>query len=160
VVERRDVGSWLSGTPEGSAAAGLPATGHGAIASFTRRFAALAVDWLACLLVSAAFFRSGDTALPVVGGDPMATLAIFAVENVLLVGTLGHTLGHRLFGLRVRRLAIDPRGEVPPDDGRAPGLGRVAARTALLCLVVPAAVQDGLGRGLHDRVAGTAIVRR
>lgn len=162
MVERRDVGSWLGGTPEGPAAVGLPDEGRGSIAGLTRRFVALCVDWLACLLVSAAFFpSSGSTGgVPVVGGDAGATLAIFAVENVVLVGTIGCTLGHRLLGLRVRRLALGADGGALPDDGRAPGLGRAAARTALLCLVVPAAIQDGIGRGLHDRAAGTAIIRR
>ena len=42
----------------------------------------------------------------------------------------------------------------------APGLLSALVRTALLCLVVPAVVWDADGRGLHDRVAGTAIVRR
>ena len=35
----------------------------------------------------------------------------------------------------------------------------VALRTLLLCLVVPAAIWDGDGRGLHDKAAGTAVVR-
>jgi len=104
-----------------------------------RRVAALCVDWAVCLLISAAFF----------GGDPTATLAIFAAENVLLVATIGHTLGHRLLGIHVRRAA-----------GVGPvGLGRAALRTALVCLVIPAVVWDGDGRGLHDRSAGTLIVR-
>ena len=42
----------------------------------------------------------------------------------------------------------------------APGFLSALARTILLCLVVPAVVWDSDGRGLHDRVAGTAIVRR
>jgi hypothetical protein len=33
-------------------------------------------------------------------------------------------------------------------------------RTVLLCLVIPAVVWDAEGRSLHDRVAGTVIVRR
>lgn len=162
MVERRDIGSWLGGTPEGAAAAGLPDEGGGSAAGLARRFVALCVDWLACLLVSAALFPSsgGAGGVPVVGGDATATLAIFAAENVVLVGTIGCTLGHRLLGLRVRRLVLADDGAASPDDGRSPGIGRAAVRTALLCLVVPAAVQDGIGRGLHDRVAGTAIVRR
>lgn len=160
MVERRDVGSWLEGqSAPGPEGAGLPDEGPGSAAGFGRRVAALAIDWLACLLVSAAFFREAGSTMPVVGGDPMATLAIFAVENVVLVGTLGHTLGHRLLSLRVRRLLLGADGPVP-DDGRAPGLGRAALRTALLLLVVPAAIQDTTGRGLHDRLAGTAIVVR
>jgi hypothetical protein len=33
-------------------------------------------------------------------------------------------------------------------------------RTVLLCLVIPAAVWDAQGRGLHDKAARTIIVRR
>ena len=161
MVERKDVGSWLEGTSPGpSAGTGLPAEGAGSPARFGRRLAALVVDWVACLLISSIFFRDPHAVLPVVSGDPTATLAVFAVENVLLVGLLGHTLGHRLLGLRVRRLVVGEDGTPLPDDGRAPGLGRAAVRTLLLCLVVPPAIQDDEGRGLHDRSAGTAIVRR
>ena len=162
MVERRDLGSWLGGpsAEPAPAATGLPREGRGAVARFGRRVAALVVDWVACLLVSSAFFRDPASTMPLVNGRPWATLAVFAVENLVLVGALGHTLGHRLLGLRVRRLLVDQEGKALPDDGRAPGLGRAAVRTALLCLVVPAAIQDGLGRGLHDRLAGTAIVNR
>lgn len=159
MVERKDIGSWLEGS-SAEPAAGLPAAGAGSPARFGRRLGALAIDWVACLLISSVFFRDPHAMLPVVSGDSMATLGIFAAENVLLVGLLGHTLGHRLLGLRVRRFVVDEAGQALPDDGRAPGLGRAAVRTLLLCLVVPAAIQDDDGRGLHDRSAGTAIVRR
>lgn len=162
MVERKDIGSWLEGSSAEPATpgAGLPADGAGSPARFGRRLAALAVDWVACLLISSVFFHDPHAALPVVSGDSMATLGIFVAENVLLVGLLGHTLGHRLLGLRVRRLVVREDGTALPDDGRAPGLGRAAVRTLLLCLVVPPAIQDDEGRGLHDRAAGTAIVRR
>lgn len=164
MVERRDLGSWLGGPsaePAPAGRAGLPREGRGAVARFGRRFGALVVDWVACLLVSSVFFREPGNSTPLVNGNSWATLAIFVVENVVLVGTLGHTLGHRLLGLRVRRLVVGRDGkDTLPDDGRAPGLGRAALRTALLVLVVPPAIQDGLGRGLHDRLAGTAIVNR
>lgn len=113
----------------------------------------LGIDWVASLAVSAALFD----------GDPMATLGVFAVENVVLVATLGHTLGHRVAGLRVRRLLAPRTGPTPvdaPADAGAPGLIPALVRTVLLCLVVPAVVWDADGRGLHDRAAGTAIVRR
>jgi len=112
---------------------------------------ALVIDWVACLAISAAFF----------GGDAMATLGVFAIENVVLVGTLGMTVGHRLLGLRVVRLVrvVDaPEGPVEP--GTQPGLLAGAVRAVLLCLVVPAVVWDADGRGMHDRLAGTVIVRR
>lgn len=145
MASREDVGSWLDGgpTPEGGpgrgARLGLPATGQGSLAPLGRRVAALAVDWLACSLIAYAFFDY----------RALAITAVFAVENVLLVGTLGHTVGHRLLGLTVQR-----QGGGPPWPARA------AVRTALLCLVIPAVVWDADGRGLHDRLAGTVIVRR
>ena len=82
----------------------------------------------------------------------MATLGIFALENLLLVSTVGFTIGHRLLGVQVRVLGAP--------DGVAPGFARGAVRTVLLCLVIPAVVWDGDGRGLHDRAAGTVLVRR
>jgi len=162
VVAREDLGSWLEGTGAAGDGArlGLPGTGRGAAAPFGRRLLALAVDWFACLLISAAFAPTPDAVVGLLRGDPVVTLAVFAVENVLLVATLGHTLGHRVAGLRVRPLPVADDGRALPDDGRPPGLLRAAVRTALLLLVVPAVVQDGNGRALHDRAAGTALVRR
>jgi uncharacterized RDD family membrane protein YckC len=107
-----------------------------------RRIIALCIDWAACLAISAAVF----------GGHAMATLAVFAAENLVLVSTLGMTLGHRLLGLRVVRV-----GE---RVGGPPGVLTGVIRTVLLCLVVPAVVWDADGRGMHDRLAGTAIVLR
>lgn len=116
------------------------------MAPVARRIGALMIDWLACMLISTGF----------VGGDSMATLAVFAVENLLLVGTIGHTLGHRLLGIHVR---VAPAGAGGGVVGRPLGLARAALRTVLLCLVVPAAVWDRDGRGMHDRAAGSVIVR-
>lgn len=169
------MGSWLEGDAASGAGAGsrlgLPASGPGSPARTGRRALALAVDWLACLLISGALFpASRAAAFSLVRGDPTATLGVFALENVLLVGTVGHTLGHRLCNLRVRTAPVvaparDADGPAlsgggVPDLGRAPGLLRAAVRTVLLLLVIPAVVQDGDGRGLHDRAAGTVVVRR
>ena len=74
---------------------------------------------------------------------------MFAVEQLLLVGTLGYSIGHRLLGIQVRKL-----------DGSAPGLLPAVVRTVLLCLVIPAAIFDADQRGLHDRAMGTILVRR
>lgn len=91
------------------------------------------------MAVSAGFFA----------GDPWWTLAVFGLAQLVLVGTDGSSIGHRLTGLRVVRL-----------DGGWAGPLPAAVRTALLCLAVPALIWDADQRGLHDRAAGTVLIRR
>ena len=145
MVSREDVGSWLEGTPTGGedgrgGRLGLPPDGPGSMATLGRRVVALCLDWLLSMLISYLVFDANS----------MATLGVFAVENLLLVSTLGYTVGHRVMGLQVRVLG---------GEGRMVGLWRGFVRTALLCLVIPAVVWDGDGRGMHDKAAGTVIVR-
>jgi uncharacterized RDD family membrane protein YckC len=124
------------------------------VAPLGRRFVALAVDWVACLVISAAVAPTAG-GLWLTRGDPWVTLAVFAVENVVLVAFAGNTLGHRLVGLRVQQV---PRGTRP--GPAVPGLTAGAVRALLLCLVIPAVVWTADGRGLHDVAARTVIVRR
>ncbi|PZR53761.1 RDD family protein [Xylanimonas oleitrophica] len=151
MASREDLGSWLDGgasaSGDGGSRLGLPAEGSGSMAPLGRRVIALCVDWAAALGVAALFVR----------GNEFLPLAVLAVMNVVLVGSIGCTIGHRLLGLRVRVLGAPGRGaaEVP-----FVGFGRALVRTVLLCLVIPAVVWDGDGRGLHDRAAGTVITRR
>jgi uncharacterized RDD family membrane protein YckC len=44
-------------------------------------------------------------------------------------------------------------------DGGRLSLPRIVLRTLLLCLVIPAVIWDSHGRGLHDRAAGSIVVR-
>lgn len=114
------------------------------MAGFGRRLVAVVIDWVLCELIAVGLFHAD---LGGGSGGSFVPLAVFAVENVLLVGTTGSTIGHRLLGMRV----------VPTMAGFFPL--RVLVRTALLCLFFPALFSDRDGRGLHDRVAGTAITR-
>ena len=153
VVDRRDVASWLEGprarTPGPGEypgqRLGLPQRGPGSIGRFGRRLVAVFVDWTICQLVAFLLFR---VELGHGGPGSFIPLAIFAVENVLLVGTLGFTVGHRLVGLGVLSMT-----------GRRASLAQVLIRTVLLCLAVPALIWDRDGRGLHDKAAGTLIIR-
>jgi hypothetical protein len=130
------------------------------MAGVGRRVVGLAVDWALASLISYAFL----------GFDEWATLAVFGASTAVLVATLGTTIGHRVAGVQVVRLAdlVTVVGEGArhrdPETAvaalRPPGLLLGVVRTALLCLVVPAVVWDGSGRGLHDVAAGTVIVRR
>ncbi|MDN4486848.1 RDD family protein [Demequina sp. SYSU T00039] len=127
------------------------------VAPTMRRLLGIGIDWILSLLVSSAFFADpaldpGVATLPervLLAGAPFATLGVWAAQHLLLVATLGTTIGHRVMGLRVIR-----------EDG-ASFVGPVKAliRTALLALVIPAVVWGPDGRGLHDRLAGTRIVR-
>jgi uncharacterized RDD family membrane protein YckC len=157
VVSREDMGSWLEGSPGGrqegrGARLGLPPDGPGSLATLGRRLVALVVDWTLATLVAFLFFRpAADGFFESISALPAwSQPLVFAVENVLLVSTLGFTVGHRLLGLRVRRVA---------EPARTVGIGRALLRTVLLLLVVPAVVWDSDGRGLHDRAAGTVLVR-
>jgi uncharacterized RDD family membrane protein YckC len=122
----------------------MPEHGRGSVARLGRRVAALVIDWLLCELIAFAFlgFRPGS------GTGSWIPLVVFAVENLLLVGTWGSTVGHRLLGMRVIRMDGLPAGPVP-------GL----VRTVLLCLLVPALIWDRDNRGLHDKAAGTVLIR-
>lgn len=131
---------------------GLPEHGRGSIATFPRRLVAIFIDWMACSAI--AHMVLGVPWGQLHGVNSLLPLGLFAVENLLLVGLLGTTLGHRLLGLQVHRVEWLRAGEPS-----MPGLGAALIRTVLLCLVIPALVPDRHGRGLHDRAAGTVILR-
>ncbi|MGF9649043.1 RDD family protein [Pseudarthrobacter oxydans] len=145
MVDRKDIGSWLTG-PDTSGISkypgerlGLPESGSGSIARAGRRIIAIMIDWGIALLISNFAF----------GGDAWATLAIFAVEQILLVGTLGYSIGHRAAGIHVVKAS-----------GGAPGPLAAVVRSVLLCLVVPAVIFDPDHRGLHDKAMDTLLLRR
>lgn len=117
---------------------GLPETGTGSIARPGRRIAGLAIDWACAVVISIAFFSY----------DALATTAVFAIVQILFLPTLGGSPGHRLLGLRLQLVG-----------GGWVGLWRPIVRTVLLCLVIPAVIWDADQRGLHDKAAGTVLVR-
>lgn len=117
---------------------GLPEHGAGSLAKLGRRVVALIIDWSLAMFVSQAF----------ASGDSSVTLAVFTVMQILLVGTLGFSVGHRVVGIQVRRL-----------DGQYVGLWRSLIRVALILLVIPATIWDANNRGLQDKAAGTVLVR-
>jgi uncharacterized RDD family membrane protein YckC len=153
VVNRKDIGSWIEGPGASSrdggsypgSRLGLPQRGPGSIARFGRRLVGVMIDWLLCSLVAAALWGYSIT-----GGDSgsFKPLVIFAVQHLILVGTIGFTIGHRVVGLRVVRLG-----------GGLPGFVPALARTILLVLAIPALIWDRDDRGLHDKVAGTVVIR-
>ena len=118
---------------------GLPQTGQRSIARFGRRLAAFAIDAALAALVSLAFFNY----------DIWASLAIFAVTQAVFLILVSGSVGHLLLGMRV----------VPLKPAWI-GIWRPIVRTVLLALLVPALITDRDRRGIHDRLAGTVLVRR
>lgn len=123
------------------ASLGLPPEGPGSLASFGSRVGAFCVDAIGAALVAGLF-----TAPDLPGNW---ALAAFAAVTVLTLMAFGQTPGMRLLGLRLAHPR--PGGRLAP--------WRAVVRTALLCLLVPALLVDAEGRGLHDRLTDTAVVR-
>lgn len=117
---------------------GLPSSGSGSIATLGPRVGAIIVDWACAVVISIAFFSY----------DALATTVIFAIVQIAFIPTIGGSPGHRLFRMRLQRV---PSGWV--------GLWRPLVRTVLLVLVIPAVIWDADNRGLHDKAAGTVLVR-
>jgi uncharacterized RDD family membrane protein YckC len=123
------------------ASLGLAADGPGSLATFQSRTLAFLVDVVGSALVAGLF-----TAPDLPGNW---SLAAFAAITVLTLVAFGQTPGMRLLGLRLAH----------PRAGQRLAPWRAVVRTALLCLLVPALVVDADGRGLHDRLTDTAVVR-
>lgn len=128
---------------------GLPREGSGSLATSGVRLAAFLVDALASALVAGLFVQagaSGGLANRLPGSWSLIPLAADYVLGMLFAG---RTLGMNLLGLRIVR--VDRQAAVDP--------ARAVLRTCLLILLVPALIWDRDGRGLHDRLAQTAVVR-
>ncbi|WP_091947161.1 RDD family protein [Trujillonella endophytica] len=122
------------------ASLGLPAEGPGSLAPFGTRVGAYLVDAIGSGLVAVAVFGPGRS---------YWTLLTFAVVTVVTLVAFGQTPGMRLLSLRLAH----------PRQGERLAPWRAVVRTALLCLLVPALLVDADGRGLHDRLTDTAVVR-
>ena len=143
MVDRSDLGSWLEGPPSDESTwpgkrLGRPKTGPGSIARVGPRLGALLIDWAVASLIAYWLF----------GGDDFAILAVFAAEQIVMIGILGYSIGHRVFSLQVQKM-----------NGLPAGIPAAIVRAVLLCLVIPPVVFDADRRGLHDRAMGTVLVK-
>ncbi len=118
---------------------GLPETGPRSVARLGRRIAALAIDWGIAVALSAAFFAY----------DSIVTLLLFVGLQVLFTIVINASIGHAVLGMRVVPMA-----------GGLLGVWRPVVRALLIALVIPALLFDENQRGLHDRAAGTILLRR
>ena len=153
MVERRDIGSWLEGPAGAGRAVRPPATrasawacrhhGPRSVAGFGSRAVAFGVDAVLCNLVAAGIGRLGVSLT-----HGTLVLWIFLIEVFVLTCLGGASAGHRVAGLQVVRL-----------DGAPPSLLAALTRTAGLALLFPVLIWDRDQRGLHDRAAGTVLLR-
>ncbi|MGA9492570.1 MAG: RDD family protein [Mycobacterium sp.] len=134
-------------SPYPGEAFGLPEHGPGSLVGMGRRLAALIVDWLLSYGLAALGMTFGLISPRVLSS---AILVIWLVLGVLAVRLFSFTPGQFALGLKVA--SVDDRLHV--------GLGRAATRGLLIALVIPALFVDADGRGIQDRVTGTAVVRR
>jgi hypothetical protein len=118
---------------------GLPETGSRSVARLGRRLAGIAIDWGIAVAISAGFFNY----------DSRATLLVFVGMQVLFTIVINASIGHAVLGMRVVPLA-----------GGLLGVWRPIVRSLLIALVIPAMLWDQNQRGLHDRAAGTVLLRR
>lgn len=122
---------------------GLPDDGPRSVARFGRRLGGIAIDWAISYALSWLFFRQQDGT-----ANPWITLAAFAVLTLLFELSFNASIGHLVLRMRV-----------VPIRGGSLAPWRPLVRTVLLCLAIPPLIWDRDQRGLHDRLAGTVLVR-
>lgn len=155
----KTTGSWLSGPhaagdPDDAPRyqgerLGLPETGPGSVAGRGTRFGALLVDLVIASLLTSMFVEMDVMRPEVMQRFNYVAVLVWFGLSVVMVSLFGFTAGKALFRIRVVRL----------DGAAMVGPLRAIPRTLLTALILPAAMSDLDGRGLHDRVVGTVVVR-
>ena len=97
--------------------------------------------------IALGFFGGGGSWSERVPQARVPHLVIFFIEVLILTAFGGATAGHRLVGIKV----------VQFQGGANPTPFQALIRTVLLCLVVTAITYDENGRGIHERLSGTAL---
>lgn len=154
-MDRRDIGSWVSGPRAALEASGidlgyrgerlgLPEYGVGSVSGFGRRAVALFIDWITSALVATLIFPQWAYGSQ---QSAVATLSVFFIVKSIFTTLGGASFGQRIMGLRVLPLG---RAYINPF--------RSLLRTFLICLVIPAVIWDRDGRGLQDKAIGTVVV--
>jgi uncharacterized RDD family membrane protein YckC len=123
----------------------VPASGPGSVAGFGPRLLAFIVDGILAdiigLVVNGGYHANGRQSL--------ASYLAFLLIEIVFVAFAGQTPGMRIVGIGVARA----------DNGGRPQLRWVLLRTLLLAAIVPALFTDRFGRAMHDRAAGTVMLR-
>lgn len=122
---------------------GLPQEGAGSVAPAGRRLVQYLVDAVTAGLVAGLFTRGASSDV-----RTFVPLGVFVLATVVGLVLAGQTFGMRVLGMRLDRLG-----------GGRPSLRSALVRQLLLSLLIPAVIYDADGRGLHDKAAGTVLVR-
>ena len=111
-----------------------------------KRILALIFDWVAAILVVQVIPNGPDYGTQ---SNSLLTLLVFAIEVTLFTWMMGSSFGQRIVGLRVRDF----------NSGSNPTFVQSVFRTFLIVVLVPPLLADAEGRGLHDRLAKTKIIK-
>jgi uncharacterized RDD family membrane protein YckC len=111
-----------------------------------KRILALIIDWGAAILVVQVIPNGPDYGTQ---SNSLLTLIVFATEVTLFTWMMGSSFGQRIVGLRVIDFYSDSN----------PTFVQSVFRTFLIVVLVPPLLADAEGRGLHDRLAKTKIIK-
>jgi uncharacterized RDD family membrane protein YckC len=111
-----------------------------------KRIIALIFDWGAAILVVQVIPNGPDYGTQ---SNSLLTLIVFATEVTLFTWMMGSSFGQRIVGLRVIDFYSDSN----------PTFVQSVFRTFLIVVLVPPLLADAEGRGLHDRLAKTKIIK-
>ena len=111
-------------------------------AGLGRRFLALMLDWAMSSIVSGFIFAGS------LGHGQFARLGIFFIEVWILTALTQASAGQRIMKLKV----------VDFQSGELVAPLKVLLRTLLICLVIPAVFSKD-GRGLHDHLANSIVIK-
>lgn len=124
---------------------GLPPQGPASLAPILRRALAAGIDWALCQLIAIGLL---DVSPADGGSSAFVPLGLFLLMHLVLVGTIGTTIGHKVVGVEVRA-----------QDGGAMTPKQTVIRTLMVALFFPAILTVSDGRGLHDKAAGAMTIR-
>lgn len=128
---------------------GLPEDGVGSAATGGQRLLAFLADLIAAAMITTLIIRPEFANPDVMLRFNWTSVGVWVALTVPSAAFLSTTPGMALLGIRVGRL----------DGATMLGLPRALARCVLSALLVPPAVRNFDGRGLHDRLTNTVVVR-
>ena len=128
---------------------GLPQDGTGSVAGRGARLVAFLIDLVVAALVTSLFVEMDVTRPEVMQTFNYWAVLVWFLISVVAVSLFGFTAGMFALGIRVVRT----------DGAAMVGPLRAIPRSILTAIILPAALIDRNGRGLHDRAVGTVVVR-